>query len=264
MKTYYRFQAAEDASAFPPKNHYHGDYEVYCLTGGRCRYFIGTKTYSMHPGDTVLIPPGVIHKVIYETSTHSRSLINCTLDYIPPSARTPLEGASFFPGRSESAQALGDLLRKMKDANVASDSFREDTLRCLTMELFLLLARQAEQETPSDVVSFVEKAVNHIQSRYAHKVTLSETAHYCAVSPEHLSRSFKRETGFHFSEYLNLYRLKKAETMLCAQPGKSISQVAMACGFPDSNYFSAVYKKYHGITPSQTRSAQKSLSKSPE
>ena len=99
----------------------------------------------------------------------------------------------------------------------------------------------------------MENAIYYIQSRYNDRVTLTDTAKHCAVSPEHLSRVFKKETGFGFNEYLNLYRLKKAESMLKNGSKKTVAQVALACGFSDSNYFSAAYKKLHGISPSQVK-----------
>ena len=96
MRSYFTFQISERAVAHPPQTHYHPDYEVYYLTEGQCRYFIGSKTYQLNQGDIVVIPPGIIHKVIYETPTHSRLLINCTEDYIPPSALERIDQFSYF------------------------------------------------------------------------------------------------------------------------------------------------------------------------
>jgi AraC-like DNA-binding protein len=69
------------------------------------------------------------------------------------------------------------------------------------------------------------------------------------ISPEHFSRIFKRETGFNFSEYLNLLRLKRAETLLRQLNTAPITQIAQSCGFNDSNYFSVQFKKLYGISP---------------
>ena len=84
-------------------------------------------------------------------------------------------------------------------------------------------------------------------------VSLRDVAEYCYVSREHLSRIFKKETGFGFSEYLNVYRLKKADAILAENPQSKVSEVALGCGFSDSNYFSKQYKKMFGIAPTKTR-----------
>lgn len=253
MESYFKFRIHDGVRAYPPNTHYHEDYEVYHLTEGKCRYFIGSKTYSMNPGDLVLIPPGVIHKVQYETPTHSRHLINCTVDYLPPSAREHLAGISYFPTAPDTVGLFSSLFSRLREADSDRDVFYTDTVRCLGMELFLLLARSAATIPDIGSSSFVENAIYYIQSRYTDRVTLTETASHCAVSPEHLSRVFKKETGFGFNEYLNLYRLKKAEAMLKKGTKKTVAQVALACGFSDSNYFSAAYKKLHGISPSQVK-----------
>ena len=56
-----------------------------------------------------------------------------------------------------------------------------------------------------------------------------------------------------FNEYLNIYRLKKANAMLLETPKRKIAEVAALCGFGDSNYFSKQYKKMYGISPTETR-----------
>ena len=71
------------------------------------------------------------------------------------------------------------------------------------------------------------------------------------VSQEHLSRTFKKDTGLGFNEYLNVYRLKRANAILTENPKSKVSQVAVRCGFGDSNYFSNTYKKMYGISPSK-------------
>ena len=64
---------------------------------------------------------------------------------------------------------------------------------------------------------------------------------------------FRKETGFGFNEYLNLYRLKKAESILKSGNCPNIAQVAIQCGFNDSNYFSSCFRKMYGISPSDLK-----------
>lgn len=252
MNSYFTFQVADNETAYPPRVHYHPDYEVYYLTDGVCRYFIHNKTYRLTAGDIVVIPPGLIHKVIYESESHSRMLFNCTADYIPPSVRNVIHRLTYFSQRADTANRIDSLYRRIREAYSRPDEFWEDSLRCSAAQLFLLMARASADQTARPIGSpFVENAIDYIRANYMYRLTLSETAKHCAVSPEHLSRVFKKETGFGFNEYLNLYRLKKAESILKSGQGKTIAQVAAACGFNDSNYFSNTYKKMYGISPSK-------------
>ena len=80
-------------------------------------------------------------------------------------------------------------------------------------------------------------------------------------SQEHLSRTFKKHTGFGFNEYLTLVRLQHAEQLLKGDEKMSISTIAYNCGFNDSNYFSDKFKKMYGTSPlkySKAHAAEKS------
>lgn len=254
MSSYFEFRIADNETAYPPEVHYHNDYEIYYLTDGKCHYFIGNRTYWMTAGDIVLIPPGVIHKVVYESPTHSRMLFNCTEDYIPPSVKRVTDKLAHFSHTPETAKRVASIYRQIRDAFALQDEYWEDTVRCCAAQLLLLMAKNTTIERTITTGSpFVEKAVSYIHTNYMNKLSLQETAGYCAVSPEHLSRVFKRETGFGFNEYVKLYRLKKAESLLKSGRLRSVSAVALQCGYSDSNYFSNAYKKMYGTSPSQVK-----------
>lgn len=256
--SYLHYQIAQNEVAYTPRVHYHPDYEVYYLTQGKCRYFIGDRTYHLNAGDIVVIPPEVIHKVIYESASHSRILLNCTADYIPPSVLRILPRLTFFSPMPDTARQLEYIYGRIRAALTQPDEFSQDVLHCCTMQLLLMMARSdAEPHAPQTGNPYVKGAVGYIQGNYMNKLTLQQTARFCAVSPEHLSRVFRQETGFGFNEYVNLYRLKKAEALLKSDSGCSISQVAYLCGFSDSNYFSSAYRKVYGIPPSHVRRSAK-------
>ena len=73
----------------------------------------------------------------------------------------------------------------------------------------------------------------------------------------HLSRTLKKETGFAFREFLNFYRLKKAKTILETHPEYRIIDVAMSCGFSDSNYFSKLFKETFKKSPTKIKKENK-------
>lgn len=234
--------------------HYHDTFEIYYLKDGNCNYFIDNKSYGVEKGDVILIPEGVIHKTIYTKNQYTRWLINCTEEYIPKSV-TPLIPSMIYLYRNPKIiPALEDIFEKIEYEYESSDIFREEMLKCLTHELFYLFARNFDERarvTTGNI--FVEQTVKYIQQNYMSEISLPSMAKMRSVSPEHLSRTFRKETGFGFSEYLTLVRLQKAEYMLKNEPGKSVSDVAYACGFNDSNYFSDKFRKAYGISPSKAK-----------
>ena len=91
--------------------------------------------------------------------------------------------------------------------------------------------------------------IRYMQQNFTGELHLSDVAQRFFISPEHLSRMLKKETGFGFSEYLNLLRLQHAENLLQQSNKLSIAEIAAQCGFNDSNYFSVKFKKQYGISP---------------
>jgi len=91
-------------------------------------------------------------------------------------------------------------------------------------------------------------AIGFVKSNFGGLVTLELAADAVGLSPNRLSRLFVDETGRGFSDYLIDYRIERAKELL-SMPGASIKQVSAACGYPDPNYFSRLFKKVTGLTP---------------
>lgn len=94
----------------------------------------------------------------------------------------------------------------------------------------------------------VSRAIAFVRENYDRQMTLESTASSLGISPNRLSRLFSEETGTGFSDYLIEYRIDKAKELLMI-PGASIKHVSISCGYPDPNYFSRLFKKVTGLTP---------------
>ena len=256
-KIYY-FESVEKTSESKVNAHYHEWFEVYFLTYGKCNYFIDNKSYKLNAGDIVLIPDGMIHKTNYSTPTHSRMLINCSGEYVPSSIYEAVKKGAYVFRSTSDTKEIEEIFRQIKNEYAQEDEFSNDALLTYLAYLFISIFRRClPKEDGIHEVTCAEMAVNYIKENYMSKVTLIDTARYCSVSSEHLSRTFKKHTGVGFSEYLNIFRLNKAEDMLINQPGLSVSDIAFRCGFNDSNYFSNVFKKAYGMTPSEKKKGKK-------
>lgn len=254
IKDVFSFEVRVDGQAPVSNDHYHNSFEVYYLQKGTCWYFIDRKSYHLTAGDIALIPAGVIHKTSYETATSSRSVFNCAESFIPETVRQLMQRTPYFARSDATATLVNEIFSAIQTEYNSPDKYSLDAVKVRVQQLFLLIAReshkphQEKQESP-----IVEKAVGYIHKHYMDTVTLQDVAEQCFVSREHLSRVFKKETGFGFNEYLNIYRMQKANAMLTENPKSKVSQVAVQCGFNDSNYFSKQYKKIYGIAPTQAK-----------
>ena len=99
----------------------------------------------------------------------------------------------------------------------------------------------------------VRLAIRYITDNYAEPLSISAVAESVSLNPVYFGALFKRETRVAFRDYLNTVRLNQAEDMLRAKKF-NVTEVAQNCGFTDVFYFSRLFKKHKGITPSSVQS----------
>ena len=232
-------------------HHYHDSkFEIYYMVSGKCSYFIDDKSYDVLPGDVVLIPEGTIHKTDYGKEEHSRLLIECSSGFIPEEVRPKIAELSYVYRNPDVTRDIFLLLKKIGEEFSHPDELTENALTAYMRILFSTLVRSENSaERPDSKNQMIEEVVSYLKENFSQEISLSAMAKLCFVSPEHLSRTFKKETGFGFSEYLTLLRLRQAEYMLKEGDEYSISEIAYRCGFNDSNYFSDKFKKTYGTSP---------------
>jgi two-component system response regulator YesN len=150
------------------------------------------------------------------------------------------------PEEAEGFQDAGDL------EAAAGDGCLPEAARDRLAHLIERMARSAQYSAP------VAGAVAFIQENFGKQIGLELAADAVGLTPGRLSRLFVEETGKGFSDYLIEYRIEKAREAL-REPGASIKNVSLACGYPDPNYFSRLFKKVTGLTPSSFSSASPEL-----
>ena len=98
--------------------------------------------------------------------------------------------------------------------------------------------------------------LGHYAGSLKNRIALQDVAQYTCLSPNYLSQLFKQETGKSFLEYLTNCRVEAAKKLL-AQSSLTISEIAFKLGYDMPSYFSEVFKKSEGLTPSQYRKGRK-------
>lgn len=103
-----------------------------------------------------------------------------------------------------------------------------------------------------EINAIAANTVRFINNNYKEDLTLENAASEVYLSPSYLSTVFKQSLGIGFVDYLNKVRINKAKQLLCSTSLKTY-QVAESVGYKDSKYFSQVFRKLTGTTPSQYR-----------
>lgn len=109
---------------------------------------------------------------------------------------------------------------------------------------------QAVSDRYQDVAMEV---IRYIEKNYADEnLSLNTLASHVNFSPNHLSMIFSQKTGQNFIKYLTDYRMGKARELLRCT-GKRSSEISVEVGYKDPHYFSYLFKKIHGMTPTEYR-----------
>ena len=91
-----------------------------------------------------------------------------------------------------------------------------------------------------------------IEEHYSENITVQTLAEEFYLTPNYISMLFKKETGENFKDYLTKIRIDKAKALI-QDPLFKLYQVAESVGYKDPDYFTKVFKKYTGVTPSEYR-----------
>ena len=81
-------------------------------------------------------------------------------------------------------------------------------------------------------------------------ISVAELANKLFISPSHLTRVFKHETGMSVIEYILQHKIEKAKEML-AQPGTKVYETALALGYTSLSHFNRIFHRYTGCTPKE-------------
>lgn len=246
--------------------HSHSYCEMYYLMSGACNILIKDSTYSISPGTVVFIPADTLHKTTYtNSSSHERIYIEFSDNYISDMydeyGKTWLDLNLFntfmLIPLEQQAEFNAILSRIMKEQH-SDDPFSKCMKKMYFQQLIISLLRYNcvgnFTGTPNNKIAdlSIDDAMKYINNNYQHPITLTSLAKLLNLNSSYLSLKFKSVNGIGFKEYLNNVRIGHAEKLLL-ETKKSITTIALECGFESSNYFGDIFKKRNGISPSEFR-----------
>lgn len=145
---------------------------------------------------------------------------------------------------------LDDLSSKMaaKIENITSLS-QVDPLRREMVRKYCFLVKSYSTKGFSPII---QKVLNYIALNLASDLTLKNLSSIFSLNSSYLSAMFKKETGTTLTAYVNSKRIDRAVYLLNTHVD-SIQDIAILCGIPDLTYFTKLFKKAKGMTPTKYR-----------
>lgn len=124
-------------------------------------------------------------------------------------------------------------------------------------ERYLRLRTLIRRRQTDSAGQTVETAKEYIRQHYAESdLSVEKLCAYLHLSSTYFSTLFKRETGTSFTAYVTTVRMEAAAEAIRGTEEKTYL-IAQRCGYEDPNYFSYVFKRHFGVTPTKYRSEGK-------
>jgi len=142
----------------------------------------------------------------------------------------------------------------MEDEISAKQAGRSIMVSALFMQLAAFLIRAYEKSPPSSSSNLTKlgKVFSYIRKNFRKKLKVSELAEIASMSESTLTRAFIKSVGMPPVAYCCQHRIHYAISLL-RNSDMSISEIAMACGFEDSNYFTRIFSQQTGCSPREYR-----------
>jgi two-component system response regulator YesN len=157
---------------------------------------------------------------------------------------------------SAATHALAEMGLTTESASYcASGLERCPNLPALKAQLGQLLtnfAQQVVEQRNAKNKSPVERAIEFIRTNLNREISLDDVASYTHFTSSYLANLFKKATGETVVEYISRLKMEKAAELVC-NPDAKIAAVAQSLGYSDRRYFSELFRRRFGCTPSEYR-----------
>ena len=148
--------------------------------------------------------------------------------------------------------------------NTLKMGYSNDNLKYVSSLLHYYLAtfrylqqyRNSGQQKDNNVNDPINAAIHYMKENIEKHITLQDISDYIGYSPSHFSMLFKKKTGHSPLSYSNLLKIQQACFMLDSTDMK-VNQISFKIGIDDSFYFSRLFTKLMGMSPSEYRQSKK-------
>jgi len=236
---------------FPVHWHEHTEIHFFFKGIGRLRY--GEEYFELKEGDCVIINGNELHGG-GASPTGACSYL-CII--IPPAF---FELNHIIFEKVVRDEYVSELIGKIYEKNLTRSPLDILELKALMYLLVSYLIKEYTYKSLPETVytrhfsklNKIHEATNYISKNYDKPLTTKMLAELAHLSEGYFCQIFKEVTGKTAMEYINSFRIDKAEKML-HKTDMTVTEVAFCCGFDDANYFSRMYKKIKGENPQAAR-----------
>ncbi|MGM9557011.1 MAG: helix-turn-helix domain-containing protein [Oscillospiraceae bacterium] len=230
----------------------HRPYELAYVSHGALHVLSGGQELTLRQNEAMIIPPDCWH-VQFGGNTEPCSFLVATFFCAQPLPQTLL--LRKFPERRTTTELMRGLARQID----TEQPYQADLLITALQALLVRYATDAagtQSETvpiPSTLKGenqIISRAVEYVAEHTGERITVTELARVCCVSPAYLSLLFQRHLGSAPGAYMLRVRLERSRQMIRSGAG-SMAQIAQALCFSSAQHFSTAFKRQYGVSPKE-------------
>ncbi len=261
----------------PASPHIHQLVELLYMTRGSALIVSDDTQANVSSGDLVLFRANAVHSIYPLDDKCELSVLFMSMPHVISYAYKE-DGMRYTSLLSRFHSANKNVWKKDECAALGISS-RFGELRKLSQEEFLgkdilmkanaaiiistVLKNLSEQSNADQIFADsseglskkMDDAIFYINEHYSEDLTVASMSERLFMSYSYFSRNFKRVTGRCFKDFLNITRINHAEMKL-RSTSKTVTQIATECGYNNIAYFSAMYKKLKGVSPTSARDTE--------
>ena len=260
--------------------HEHGQcLELVLVAGGDALHCESPCEVPISKGDVLLIQPGIFHGYRNPETLELKNIVFRPRHLNLPALDT--YGMPLFQMIFNQTVILDTEKRAAPLLHLAGDDFnrinalfdrlqqeldgvlpgRQFMALAILMEILAELSRHFSPEQDSGKpLWLIGDAMAYMQKNYSRPITMEQVSKASGISRRNLFRYFKVRLNCTPLEYLTRLRLQKVLELLL-QSDLSLGEIALRCGFCDSNYLSKQFSAEYGIPPGRFRKEQKNKAK---
>lgn len=251
--------------------HWHPEIELTLVLSGEMLYKINSEVFHLSKGQALFGNSSTLHAgemyqdkdCEYVSITFDPKLIygyeNSTIytKYIKSIVQNQALSAIHFDATQAWHKTAIEIIKDIVKIDVGKEiAYELDILMKLEQFWKLLVVNNTEvsENTISDKRNYerLRSIVAYVEQNYASNITLEEIAEVIHLCKSECSRMFKKYMKVSLFDFISQYRIEKSIYYLM-NTNLSVSEVAIAVGFNDPNYFSKVFHKQKGCSPLKYR-----------
>lgn len=226
---------------------------LYCIEGSM-EVYIDKTPFLMQQDDVLILPAGIMHygkkTCLDGTRLYAMHFNAADGDYYGTANEDSDKYISFSPLVScKTCPEVKNIFQHIAKSFWSNSIYKKDKISHLVNLLIIFLGEcDKEQTNGGDVVS---TTIRYIRNHISENLSSSEIAEAIHISERELRRIFVRETGSTPYTYLRMIRLEYAEMLMREYPNRKINSIARDVGIEDELYFSKIFKKFYGESPTE-------------